>query len=131
MTQTLNRVFNEEKESYLYYNEALLSNNVIIEESTFETDEGFQTMIDVLHYNDMDAIQYTLYCDNPLAAIQVYRVVKDVHTLYIENTLGDFLQLMDEMSEVSLSALAQTSQENKVEIKERITSLFEVVEVHA
>ncbi len=79
MTQTLNRVFNEEKESYLYYNEALLSNNVIIEQSTIETDEGFQTIIDVLHYNDMDAVQYTLYWDNPLSAIQVYRIVKDVY----------------------------------------------------
>ena len=127
MTQTLNRVFNEEKESYLYYNEALLSNNVIIEQSTLETDEGFQTIIDVLHYNDMDAVQYTLYWDNPLSAIQVYRIVKDVHALYIENTLGDFLQLMYEMSEVSLSALAQTNDENKAEIKARITSLFEVV----
>ncbi|HBT73654.1 MAG TPA: hypothetical protein DEB37_15830 [Lysinibacillus sp.] len=127
MSQTLNRVFNEEKESYLYYNEALLNNNVIIEQSTFETNEGFQTMIDVLHYNDMDAVQYTLYWDNPLSAIQVYRIVKDVHCLYIENTLGDFLQLMYEMSEVSLSALAQSSQENKAEIKERITGLFELV----
>lgn len=127
MSQTLNRVFNEEKESYLYYNEALLSNNVIIEQSTVETDEGFQTIIDVLHYNDMDAVQYTLYWDNPLSAIQVYRIVKDVHALYIENTLGDFLQLMYEMSEVSLSALAQTNDENKAEIKARITSLFEVV----
>lgn len=127
MTQTLNRVFNEEKESYLYYNEALLSNNVIIEQSTIETDEGFQTMIDVLHYNDMDGIQYTLYWDNPLSAIQVYRIVKDIHELYIENTLGDFLQLMYEMSEVSLSALAQSNDKNKAEIKERITSLFEVV----
>ncbi|QSB09308.1 hypothetical protein [Lysinibacillus fusiformis] len=131
MTQTLNRVFNEEKESYLYYNEALLSNNVIIEQSTIETDEGFQTIIDVLHYNDMDAVQYTLYWGNPLSAIQVYRIVKDVHELYIENTLGDFLQLMYEMSEVSLSALAQSNYENRAEIKERITSLFEVVEVHA
>lgn len=131
MTETLNRVFNEEKESYLYYNGALLSNNVIIEQSTIETDEGFQTIIDVLHYNDMDAVQYTLYCGNPLAAIQVYRIVKDVHALYIKNTLGDFLQLMYEMSEVSLSALAQTNDENKAEIKARITSLFEVVEVHA
>lgn len=131
MTETLNHVFNEEKESYLYYNEALLSNNVIIEQSTFEADEGFQTMIDVLHYNDMDAVQYTLYWDNPLSAIQVYRIVKDIHALYIENTLGDFLQLMNEMSVVSLSAMAQTSQENKAEIKERITSIFEVVEVHA
>lgn len=127
MTQTLNRVFNEEKESYLYYNEALLSNNVIIEQSTFETDEGFQTVIDVLHYNDMDAVQYTLYWDNPLSAIQVYRIVKDVHALYIENTLSDFLQLMYEMSEVSLSALAQTNHENKAEIIARITSLFEAV----
>lgn len=127
MTQTLNRVFNEEKESYLYYNEALLSNNVIIEQSTIETDEGFQTIIDVLHYNDMDAVQYTLYWNNLLAAIQVYRIVKDIHELYIENTLGDFLQLMYEMSEMSLSALAQTSPENKVEIKERITGLFELV----
>jgi len=127
MTETLNRVFNEEKESYLYYNEALLSNNVIIEHSTIETDEGFQTMIDVLHYNDMDAVQYTLYWDNPLSAIQAYRIVKDIHELYIENTLGDFLQLMYEMSDVSLSALAQTSQENKAKIKERITSLFELV----
>lgn len=127
MTQTLNRVFNEEKESYLYYNEALLSNNVIIEHSTIETDKGFQTMIDVLHYNDMDAVQYTLYWDNPLSAIQVYRIVKDIHELYIENTLGDFLQLMYEMSEVSLSALAQSNDKNKAEIKERITSLFEVV----
>ncbi|WP_409369898.1 hypothetical protein [Lysinibacillus sp. 38-6] len=131
MSQTLNRVFNEEKESYLYYNEALLSNNVIIEQSTFETDEGFQTMIDVLHYNDMDAVQYTFYWDSPLSAIQVYRIVKDVHALYIENTLSDFLQLMNEMSVVSLSAMAQTNDENKAEIKERITSLFEVVEVHA
>lgn len=127
MSQTLNRVFNEEKESYLYYNEALLSNNVIIEHSTIETDKGFQTMIDVLHYNDMDAVQYTLYWDNPLSAIQVYRIVKDIHELYIENTLGDFLQLMYEMSEVSLSALAQSNDKNKAEIKERITSLFEVV----
>jgi len=127
MTETLNRIFNEEKESYLYYNEALLSNNVIIEQSTFETDEGFQTMIDVLHYNDMDAVQYTLYWNDPLSAIQVYRIVKDVHALYIENTLGDFLQLMYEMSEVSLSALAQTNDENKAEIKARITSLFEAV----
>ncbi|KPN89561.1 hypothetical protein [Lysinibacillus sp. ZYM-1] len=94
MTQTLNRIFNEEKESYLYYNEALLSNNVIIKQSTFETDEGFQTIIDVLHYNDMDAVQYTIYWSNPLAAIQVYQIVKDIHALYIENTLGDFLQLM-------------------------------------
>ncbi|MFJ7668397.1 hypothetical protein ACIQXI_14955 [Lysinibacillus sp. NPDC097195] len=131
MSQTLNRVFNEEKESYLYFNEALLNNNVIIEQSTFETDEGFQTMIDVLHYNDMDAIQYTLYWDNPLTAIQVYRIVKDVHALFLENTLGDFLQLMNEMSLVSLSALDQSSQENRAEITERITSLFEVVEVHA
>jgi len=104
-----------------------LSNNVIIEHSTIETDEGFQTMIDVLHYNDMDAVQYTLYWDNPLSAIQAYRIVKDIHELYIENTLGDFLQLMYEMSDVSLSALAQTSQENKAKIKERITSLFELV----
>ena len=127
MTQTLNRVFNEEKESYLYYNKALLGNNVIIEHSTIETDEGFQTMIDVLHYNDMDAVQYTLYWDNPLTAIQVYRIVKDIHALYIENTLGDFLQLMYEMSEVSLSALAQSCHENKTEIMARITSLFEAV----
>lgn len=127
MTETLNRVFNEEKESYLYYNGALLSNNVIIEHSTIETDKGFQTMIDVLHYNDMDAVQYTLYWDNPLSAIQVYRIVKDIHELYIENTLGDFLQLMYEMSEVSLSALAQSNDKNKAEIKEKITSLFEVV----
>ncbi|KAB0442619.1 hypothetical protein [Lysinibacillus fusiformis] len=131
MTQTLNRVFNEEKESYLYYNEALLSNNVIIEQSTFETEEGFQTVIDVLHYNDMDAVQYTLYWSDPLSAIEVYRIVKDIHELCIENTLGDFLQLMNEMSEVSLSALAQSSHENRAEIKERITSLFEVVEVRA
>lgn len=131
MTQTLNRVFNEEKESYLYYNEALLSNNVIIEESKVETDEGFKTIIDVLHYNDMDAVQYTLYWDNPLSAIQAYRIVKDVYALYIENTLGDFLQLMYEMSEVSLSALAQSNDENKAEIKARITCLFEVVEVNA
>ncbi|TKI50283.1 hypothetical protein [Lysinibacillus tabacifolii] len=127
MSQTLNRVFNEEKESYLYYNEALLNNNVIIEQSTFETNEGFQTMIDVLHYNDMDAVQYTLYWDNPLSAIQVYRIVKDVHALYIENTLGDFLQLMNELSVVSLSAMAQTSQENKAEIIARITGLFKAV----
>ena len=127
MTETLNRVFKEEKESYLYYNGALLSNNVIIKHSTIETDKGFQTMIDVLHYNDMDAVQYTLYWDNPLSAIQVYRIVKDIHELYIENTLGDFLQLMYEMSEVSLSALAQSNDKNKAEIKERITSLFEVV----
>ena len=126
MSQTLNRVFNEEKESYLYYNEVLLGNNVIIEQSTFETDEGFQTMIDVLHYNDMDAVQYTLYWDNPLTAIQVYRIVKDIHALYIENTLGDFLQLMYEMSVVSLSAMAQSTYENREEIKERITSLFEL-----
>ena len=131
MTETLNRVFNEENESYLYYNEDLLGNNVIIKKSTFETDDGFQTMIDVLHYNDMDAVQFTLYWSNPLSTIQVYRIVKDIHELYIENTLGDFLQLMNEMSEVSLSALAQTTDENKAEIKGRITSLFELVEVHA
>lgn len=131
MNNQLNRALNEENESYLYYNESLLGNKVIIEESTFESENGFQTMIDVCHYNDMDAVQYTLYWDNPLSAIQVYRIVKDVHALYIENTLGDFLQLMNELSVVSLSAMAQTNDENKAEIKERITSLFEVVEVHA
>lgn len=131
MNNQLNRALNEENESYLYYNESLLRNKVIIEESTFESENGFQTMIDVCHYNDMDAVQYTLYWDNPLSAIQVYRIVKDVHALYIENTLGDFLQLMNELSVVSLSAMAQTNDENKAEIKERITSLFEVVEVHA
>lgn len=130
MTEKLKRVFNEENESYLYFNEDLQGKNVLIEEMILESDEGYQTMISVFHYNDMDAVQYILYWGDTLTAIQVYRIVTDIHMLYNENNLADFLQLMHDMSETSMSALMQSDEKNKAEIKERIIATFRGLEVH-
>lgn len=129
MAEKLKRVFNEENESYLYFNRDLQENNVVIEDLTIESDEGYQTIIDVHHFNDMDAVQHTLYWGgDKLSAIQIYRIVTDINTLYNENTLADFLQLMYEMSESSLSVLMQSDGEKRCEIRERITSVFKVLE---
>ncbi|WP_339217024.1 hypothetical protein [Ornithinibacillus sp. FSL M8-0202] len=119
---------------YIYYSKHMLKDNLIIVANTFpyedcskESGWDVETWIDVKHYNDIDAISFTVYQGDYLQDIQVYRIVKDIYDLYLDNVLPEFLTIMDDISVASQSQSMQSRKENAISVRNRILSEFEKI----
>ena len=128
----LNRKYIEGSDvEYIYYSKHMLKTNLIIvantlpyEDCSEESGWSVETSIEVKHYNDIDAVSFTVYQGDYLHDIQVYRIVKDIYDLYLDNALSDFLYIINEWSVGSQSQSMQSKKENAVSVRNRILSDF-------
>lgn len=128
MLNGITRDYVEGDESFLYYIEDMLNNNVLIEESTVEnTNNKMDTIISVLHYNENDACEHVLYWDAMLAPIQSFRIIEDTVKLFKRNTLSEFLDIVNELSINSIASSYQSDESHAKNIMEDIRSTFEMV----
>jgi hypothetical protein len=127
----LNRKNIEGSDEYIYYSENMLKDNLIIVLNTFvkedyskETGWNVETWINVNHYNDKDAVSFTVYSGEYLHDIQVYRIVKDIYDLYLDNVLLDFLKIIDDLCGSKQSQFMQSKIEHAINVREGILSDF-------
>jgi hypothetical protein len=121
----LTRFYDEKKDTTFYFKEQMLSDKLLITEENMESPDGFDTVIEIKYFNDLDASVFTLYWGDALSPIQVYRIVKDLHDLYEENSLKEFLVVIQELSVQYQSSSMQSEEKNKVEVRKRIIDAFE------
>jgi hypothetical protein len=76
--------------SVIYYDERMLENNICI-----DVDKRGGVMIS--HFNDLIATDWHLSVDDALG-IQVDGMLKNIHELFQENTVEDFLRIVNQMS---------------------------------
>lgn len=128
----LNRKYVEGSDAeYLYYSEDMLEHNLIIAVDTFvygDNPDGkgcnVETWISVKHFNDFDAFTFTMYSGDYLQEIQVYRIVKDIYDLYLDNVFPDFLKVIHELSVGFQSQSMQSKKENAISVRRWILSDF-------
>ncbi|WP_249871773.1 hypothetical protein [Oceanobacillus saliphilus] len=132
----LNRKYVEGTDvEFIYYSKDMLEQNLIISVDTFvyeDSSDGkeewsVETWINVQHFNDIDAFSFTMYSGDYLQEIQVYRIVKDVYDLYLDNVLSDFLKIIHELSVAFQSQSMQSKKENAINVRQVILSDFEKV----
>lgn len=116
---------------YIYYSKHMLKYNLIIVANTFPYEDyskksgwNVETRIEVKHYNDIDTVLFTVYQGDYLQNIQVYRIVKDIYELYLENAISDFLMIIHELSVGSRSQSMQSKKENAISVRNRVLSDF-------
>ncbi|MBD8069797.1 hypothetical protein [Bacillus sp. PS06] len=117
---------------YIYYSKNMLEHNLIIAVDTFAYEDSpdgkewsVETWINVQHFNDIDAFTFTMYSGDYLQEIQVYRIVKDIYDLYLDNELSDFLKIIHELSVGFQSQSLQSKKENAIDVRNGILSDFE------
>ena len=129
----LNRNYVEGSEAeYIYYSEGMLDHNLIISVDTFVYEDfldgkgkgSIETGINIQHYNDIDAFTFTMYSGDYLQEIQVYRIVKDIYDLYLDNVLPEFIKIIHELSEGFQSQSMQSKKENAINVRQGIISNF-------
>lgn len=126
----LNRVYIEETEETLFFNNQMLDDNILIEvATTFDQDDNVQTMINVKCLTKDDAFNFTLYWDDLLAPIQVYRIVKDISEIYMDSSLNTFIELAHEFSITSMSAKMQTHEKNRNEIMQSVKDTLDIAKM--
>ncbi|WP_299831436.1 hypothetical protein [uncultured Metabacillus sp.] len=123
---------NEESESVYFYNEEMLDNGILIEESTLLLHDSVETMITVYYINkvadiELDAASYIMYWGELLEPIQTYGIIKNIYELYNENSSKDFVEIMYNMSSQSTSSSMQSLEKNGREIFNHIKQNFEIV----
>lgn len=121
----LKHIHSNTHETTVYYDDYMLGDKFIFEESTEITpDEYVFTTINLKHYNNTDAFHFTLYEGDLLAPIQTLRILSDVVNLYKDNSLSTFLRLVNDLSISTMTSLSQSQEENKIEIREWIVGSF-------
>lgn len=126
----LERHYIEEKDSFIYISKNMLTDNILIEEEThFTEDDKVSTLINLKHFNDLDAVHLTIYEGDLLSPIQVYRIVKDIYEIYLDMPLNEFLKAIDELSISTMSAAMQSKEENRLNIMEWIKESFNNITV--
>lgn len=128
----LNRKYVEGSDAeYIYYSTDMLEHNLIIAVDTFIYEDGsdgkewsVETWINVQHFNDNDAFSFTMYSGDYLQEIQVYRIVKDIYDLYLDNALSDFLNIIHELSVGFQSQSMQSKNEKAIRVRNGILSDF-------
>lgn len=123
MIKKLERLYVEEKDLFIHFNKDMLKNNILIEERTL-IDGNVETTINVKYFNDIDAVHHTIYEGDLLTPIQIYRIIKDIYELFTENSLKDFLDVMDTLSISTMSASMQTEEKNKEDIMNWVKESF-------
>lgn len=112
----------------------MLEHNLIVAVDTFVYEDSpdgkewsVETWINVQHFNDIDAFTFTMYSGDYLQEIQVYRIVKDIYDLYLENVLSDFLKIIHGLSVGFQSQSMQSKKENAIDVRNGILSDFEKI----
>ncbi|MEN2468197.1 hypothetical protein [Ornithinibacillus sp. JPR2-1] len=123
---------NIEDVEWMYYSNNMLKDNLIVVVNNYESiggekEWGIETWISVYHYNDLDAFSFTLYQGDYLQSIQVYRIVKDIYDLYLDNKLPDFLKIIKDLSVAFQSQSMQSKKENARDVREWIVSEFATI----
>ncbi|WP_027725453.1 hypothetical protein [Tuberibacillus calidus] len=122
------RKYDEENERFLYYNDKLFRDNILIVEDTIYTaDDDVEMMISVKYFSDEDACHFTIYQGELLSPIQVYRIVKDIYDFYNGNDLDIFIDLINEFSISTMSASMQSNEEKRKEIFDWVKEPFRFV----
>ncbi|MEC5424327.1 hypothetical protein QGM71_12575 [Virgibacillus sp. C22-A2] len=129
----LNRKYIEGSDvEYIYYSKHMLKDNLIIlantlpyEDCSKESGWNVEIWVEVKHYNDIDAVSFTVYQGDYLQDIQVYRIVKDIYDLYLDNVLSEFLTIIDDISVGFQSQSMQSKKEYAISVRNRILSEFE------
>lgn len=99
-------------ESIFYYDESMLHDKFIFEESTeFTVDNDVRTVFSLKHYNSTDAFRLTLYEGYLLSPIQTLKILSDAVNLYKDNSLNTFLKLIRNLSISTMTSLSQTQEE--------------------
>jgi hypothetical protein len=115
----LKQLDDNDYECNYFYNDELLSNGIYFKNmTTFEETNGedntlsVSTMLKVVFYEEkevddesfIDKTQWMLlYWDDHLEPIQLYRVIKDIYDLYLDNSTQDFYEIMKGLA-VALSS---------------------------
>ena len=121
----INRVLTGNTEGFYYATEKMLANNLLIEESNRdgETEIDIDTWVTLYHYNDNDAMLFTLAIEKSIPSLVVLSMVKEVINLLETNSFDEFLEIMRELSVSYMSDSMQTV--NKGNVKELVLIHFE------
>lgn len=112
-------VYDEENNATYYFTEAMLLNNIVIEEAITElpNEEGsfpeFQTHVTVNYLNRVGAHSFGLYVGEVLHSIQLHRILKDIIELFKYNSMGEFLTAMKNYSSQYMSSKMQSDPVHK------------------
>lgn len=121
----LKHIHSNTHETTIYYDDYMLADKIIFEESTETTPDDYVfTTINLKHYNNTDAFHFTLYEGDLLSPIQTLRILSDAVNLYKDNLLNTFLRLVDDLSISTMTSLSQTQEKNQIEIREWIVGSF-------
>lgn len=112
-----------------YYTDEMLLQGFIFEESFSKPDEKY---INVLHVNQQNDIvintsKYTVYWDRPLENIQIYRIIKDILSLYKRLSKEEFTDVLDSISNSYISSNMQSSAIKRDKMIENFYSQYEFV----
>lgn len=123
----INCILTSDEEGVYYSTEKLLANNILIEESKCEKEEGvmFETWLTLYYYNENNAMLCTLAIEDSIPSIQSLSMVKEVINLFETNSLDDFLNIMRELSVSYMDSSMQSNEEQKQNVRERVIYYFD------
>ncbi|MGA3675658.1 hypothetical protein [Lysinibacillus agricola] len=123
------RVLKESGEGYFYTTEKMLADNILVEEVNVDGENGeLRTELNLYYYDDLDAKSFQLRSDDLPAPMMVYVMVKEIVTLHETSSLGEFLEIIKELSVGSMALSYQSKEESKVQMREWIDSYFKECE---
>lgn len=113
----------------VYYTEDMLKNNILIVESTYELEEGFETDISVVHKDGQHAVSHTVFFTKGIIdGIQLYRIRKDIEEIYNEcKSVKEFLEIMYNISGSSIGSEMQSTPDKQQEVFELLAEPFDYI----
>lgn len=103
----LRTVFNSDTEETYYVNEEMIKNGVLIKYVTLDNEDiplgkhgCIETIVEVIcmDYKKPYAARFILLWEPLIPNIQLYRVVKDLYDLYLDNSKDSFINVMKMLS---------------------------------
>lgn len=122
----ITRILTSDMEGYFYTTDKLLSDNILIEESNRYKDNGdIDTWLTLYYYNHEDAMMFTLGIQDNFTPLVVYGMIKEIVALHDSNSLSDFIEIIKELSVSSMTALSQSKEDNKKNVRFLVVQYFD------
>lgn len=107
----------------------MLNSNVWITAGVLNSDDDRPkdgTQILLWHWNEEDAVIYSIYRNEWLGEIQKFRIIRDIHDLFNSNSLHSFLTIMDEFADATIqSSLTGEKETHHKDVREYLEEIKE------
>lgn len=110
----LKQLYLDDSDEYLFYNEVLLNAGIYFKYTSIEDEKPenqdhytFTGVVTVIFFEERENDNESFvskawwaipYWSNDLEPIQLYRIIKDMYDLFLDNTYHDFFELMNDLA---------------------------------